>query len=85
MSKDWFNNVQECREIATRISEYGVSEYQRLKLIEILALELEEQETMINIITAVKPTILRLEEITFPEKEKVKDEREKVRDQRSVA
>jgi len=66
----WLNQIQVCREINAKINDFGVSDYQRLKLIEFLALELESRETMLSLLSIVKPCIIEKEELIAPEGEK---------------
>jgi len=42
-----------CREIVQEILKYGVSQSQIIKIIEILAMELEDRETMISIVECI--------------------------------
>jgi hypothetical protein len=69
-NSNWIKQVQACREINTRINEFGVTEYQRLKLIELLSLELENREAMLSVLGVVKPVIINIEELIAPEGEK---------------
>jgi hypothetical protein len=71
---DWLRQVQGAREINQRINEFGVTDYQRLKLIEFLSLELESREAMLAVLEAVKPHIINKEELIAPEGEKASGE-----------
>lgn len=66
---DWLRQIQACREINNRISEYGVTDYQRMKLIELLSLELESREAMLSVLEVIKPHIINKEELIAPEGE----------------
>jgi len=68
--RDWLRQVQLCREINQRINDFGVTDYQRMKLIEFLSLELESREAMLSVLEAIKPHIINKEELIAPEGEK---------------
>jgi len=68
--RDWLRQVQLCREINQRINDFGVTDYQRMKLIEFLSLELESREAMLSVLEAIKPRIINKEELIAPEGEK---------------
>ena len=68
--QDWLEQVRACREINQRINDFGVSDYQRMKLIEFLSLELESREAMLSVLEAIKPHIINKEELIAPEGEK---------------
>jgi hypothetical protein len=70
LENDWLRQIQITREINQRINEYGVTDYQRLKLIEFLSLELESREAMLAVLEVVKPHIINKEEFIAPEGEK---------------
>lgn len=65
----WVDSIRQVREINLRINEFGVSEYQRLKLIDLLTLELENREAMLSIKEAVQPFINNHEELYALEKD----------------
>lgn len=67
---DWLNQVKTCREINQKINDFGVSDYQRLKLIELLALELESRDAMLSVLEVIKPHIINKEELIAPEGDK---------------
>lgn len=67
---DWLQQVRTCREINQRINDFGVTDYQRMKLIEFLSLELESREAMLSVLEAIKPHIINKEELIAPEGEK---------------
>ena len=46
-------NIQ-CREIVRTILDFGVDEYQKFKIIELLSLELENRDSLIEITSATK-------------------------------
>lgn len=66
----WFRQLQASREINQRINEFGITEYQRMKLIELLSLELENREAMLSVLEVIKPYIISKEELIAPEGEK---------------
>ena len=68
----WADAIRQVREINLRINEFGVSEYQRLKLIDLLTLELENREAMLSIRGAVQPFINNHEELYALEKDNAK-------------
>lgn len=68
-NNDWLQQISACREINQRINEYGVSDYQRLKLIELLSFELESREVMLSILESIKPAIINKEELLAPQGE----------------
>jgi hypothetical protein len=67
---DWLRQIQTCREINQRINEFGISDYQRMKLIELLSLELESREAMLSVLEVIKPHIINKEELIAPEGDK---------------
>lgn len=50
----WANEVLKCRQIVSEVMRFGVSEEQKIKLIELLALELENRDASVAIAQAVK-------------------------------
>ena len=46
----------QCREIVKKIIEFGVNESQKIKIIKLLAMEIENRETMISITSACEST-----------------------------
>ena len=46
----------QCREIVKKIIEFGVNESQKIKIIKLLAMEIENRETMISITSACEGT-----------------------------
>ena len=44
----------QCREIVKEIIDFGVDEYQKMKIIELLALELESRECLKSVTSATK-------------------------------
>lgn len=71
---DWLKQVKTCREINQKINDFGVSDYQRLKLIELLALELESRDAMLSVLEVIKPHIINKEELIAPEGDKASGE-----------
>jgi len=43
-----------CREIVKKIIDYGVNENQKIKIIKLLAMEIEDRDIMISIINVCK-------------------------------
>jgi len=70
----WVNQIMICREINSKINDFGINDYQRLKLIEFLSLELESRETMISLLEVIKPSIISKEELIAPKGEKASGE-----------
>ena len=68
-NEDWLRQIGVCREINQKINDFGVSDYQRLKIIEFLSLELENREVMLSILDSVKPCIISKEELIAPQGE----------------
>ena len=64
---DWLRQIQTCRDINQKINDFGVSDYQRMKLIELLALELESRDAMLSVLEVIKPHIISKEELIAPE------------------
>lgn len=50
-----FKSIQKCRDIHREIISFGVNEQEIVKIIELLALELESADMMRKIISIVKP------------------------------
>jgi hypothetical protein len=65
----WLKEIQSCREINKAINDFGVTEYQRMKLIELLALELENRDAMLTVLEVIKPHIINKEELVAPKGE----------------
>ena len=53
----WLEQLRESREIVKKINEYGVTQFQILKIIESLSLELEDRSTTLAIKDAVRTAI----------------------------
>ena len=53
----WLEQLRESREIVKKINEYGVTQFQILKIIESLSLELEDRSTMLAIKDVVRTAI----------------------------
>jgi hypothetical protein len=51
---DWAKQTVACRQIVKTINEFGVSDFQRLKIIELLSLELEKRDESLVITETVK-------------------------------
>jgi hypothetical protein len=68
----WADSVKTVRDINQKINEFGVSDYQRLKLIELLSLELEDREAILNVRNAILPLINKHEELYALGKEDAK-------------
>lgn len=50
----WAKDVLVCRQIVQKINEFGVNDNQRMKIIELIGLELERREDSISIVETVK-------------------------------
>jgi len=59
--KKWAKEVLTCRQIVSEISRFGVSDNQRLKIIELLALEIENRDDSLSITSVAKGIIERRE------------------------
>ena len=57
----------QCRQIVKEIIDFGVSDFQKLKIMELLSLELENRNHMLQIIDAIK----NLSEIEKEQKKKL--------------
>lgn len=53
-SKDQLTSLQKCRDIKEEILKFGIRENELKHLIKILALELEDRELMLNILSHYK-------------------------------
>jgi hypothetical protein len=53
----WLHQIQESREIVRKILDFGVSQFQILKIIESLALEVEDRSVMLALTDAVRTAI----------------------------
>jgi len=53
----WLHQIQQSREIVRKILDFGVSQFQILKIIESLALEVEDRSVMLALTDAVRTTI----------------------------
>lgn len=53
-SKDQLASLQKCRDIKEEILKFGIKENELKHLIKILALELEDRELMLNILSHYK-------------------------------
>jgi hypothetical protein len=71
---DWLRQIQVCRDINQKINDFGVTDYQRMKLIELLSLELESRDAMLSVLEVIKPHIISKEELIAPEGEKASGE-----------
>lgn len=50
----WAKDVLVCRQIVQKINEFGVNDNQRMKIIELIGLELERREDSVSIVETVK-------------------------------
>ncbi len=66
----WLDQLRESREIVKKINEYGVTQFQILKIIESLSLELEDRSTMLAIKDAVR-TAIEASEIEIQEEKEL--------------
>jgi hypothetical protein len=53
----WLHQIQQSREIVRKILDFGVSQFQILKIIESLALEVEDRSVMLALTDAVRTAI----------------------------
>lgn len=53
----WLHQLQESREIVRKVLDFGVSQFQILKIIESLALEIEDRSVMLALTDAVRTAI----------------------------
>ena len=51
---EWAKQIIVCRQIVKTINEFGVNDFQRLKIIELLGLELEKREESIEVVDTAK-------------------------------
>jgi len=51
---EWAKQIIVCRQIVKTINEFGVNNFQRLKIIELLGLELEKREESIEVVDTAK-------------------------------
>jgi hypothetical protein len=65
----WLHQIQESREIVRKILNFGVSQFQILKIIESLALEVEDRSVMLALTGAVRTAIDASEQQTKEKKE----------------
>ena len=66
----WVNQLKGSRDITRKILDFGVSQFQILKIIESLALELENRSAMLAITDAVR-TSIEASEIQLKEKKEL--------------
>jgi len=57
----WFEKVSECREIVREILDFGVDEMQKIKIIYLLALELENRN-LLEIVSKASDNVLNEKE-----------------------
>lgn len=65
---EWAKQTVVCRQIVKTINDFGVNDFQRLKIIELLGLELEKREESIEIAGAVKRLLESRESETKPQR-----------------
>ena len=63
------NQLTQSREIVTKILDFGVSQYQILKIIEYLSLELEDRNTMLALTETLRAAIDASEQQIVEQKE----------------
>lgn len=70
MSEDaeWAKQTIVCRQIVKTISDFGVNDFQRLKIIELLGLELENREESLAIVETAKRLFETRESETKPQR-----------------
>lgn len=66
--KKWAKEVLTCRQIVSEISRFGVNDNQRLKIIELLALELEDRDDSLSLASQVRTLLERRETETKNER-----------------
>jgi hypothetical protein len=59
--QEWAKEVLACRQIVDEINRFGVNQKQRLKIIELLSLEIEDRETSVGIAKTAKGLIEKIE------------------------
>jgi hypothetical protein len=65
----WLHQLQESREIVRKVLDFGVSQFQILKIIESLALEIEDRSVMLALTDAVRTAIDASEQQVKEQKE----------------
>ena len=55
--KKWAKEVLACRQIVSEINRFGVNVNQKLKIIELLALELEDREISVSLTKIAKDAL----------------------------
>lgn len=58
---DWAKEVLSCRQIVEEINRFGVNQRQRLKIIELLSLEIEDHETSVKIAKTTRDLLENIE------------------------
>ena len=66
----WLKQTKEAREISKKIIDFGVTQFQILKIIESLSLELEDRSIVLAIKDAVR-TAIEASEIQMSEKKEI--------------
>lgn len=66
----WLAQIKESREIVKTIKDFGVTQFQLLKIIESLSLELEDRSIMLAIKGAVQ-TAIEASELQMKEKKEI--------------
>ncbi len=56
-TEKWAQEMLTCRQIVKEISKFGVNQNQLLNIIKLLAMELEDHETMVAISAVVKEAL----------------------------
>lgn len=59
--KKWAKEVLACRQIVAEINKFGISDNQRVKLIELLSLEVENHEDSISLAKSCREILERRE------------------------
>lgn len=52
----WLNDIKKSRDIVSEILRFGVNQQQKLNIISLLALELEDRELMVSIRNCIEPS-----------------------------
>lgn len=57
----WAKKLNQCRNIVKDISEMGMDSFQKIKLIELLALELDNREHMMDLVNVARKILESIE------------------------
>jgi len=65
---EWAKQTIVCRQIVKTINEFGVNDFQRLKILELIGLELENREESIKIVQTIKELLESRESENKPQR-----------------